>query len=187
MTTNKLTALVKKVEELRQTMKTQGKIALQEDFVEFFGKHPMAKAVVWTQYTPYFNDGDACVFRLNEPELKVYLDKVTDDVAKYLGKDPDEDDEDSDEEDDYRHGDGCALSALTSIADVDCDPRWDTCKRLGVDHRSLLPSEQSLVDDFIALRKNLGSIDEVLETVLGDHCLVRATRDGFEVTEYDHD
>jgi hypothetical protein len=26
-------------------------------------------AVRWTQYTPYFNDGDACVFRVNDPSV----------------------------------------------------------------------------------------------------------------------
>lgn len=29
---------------------------------EFMEKHPAIKAVGWAQYTPYFNDGDACVF-----------------------------------------------------------------------------------------------------------------------------
>lgn len=32
---------------------------------EFMKAHPTVKQVKWTQYTPYFNDGDTCTFRLN--------------------------------------------------------------------------------------------------------------------------
>jgi hypothetical protein len=33
---------------------------------EFMRAHPAIKAVGWSQYTPYFNDGDACTFRVND-------------------------------------------------------------------------------------------------------------------------
>lgn len=32
-------------------------------FKEFFNDNPKIKEVKWTQYTPYFNDGDTCTFR----------------------------------------------------------------------------------------------------------------------------
>jgi hypothetical protein len=182
---NKLTVLVKKITELRETMKREGKEALKEAFVEFFDKHPEAKEILWTQYTPYFNDGDACTFSKHSAELKVYPSKVAEDVAKLLGINS-EDNLDGDESD-YGYGESCAADRLESLKDFDADSRWDRCKRMGVEHRALTASEKSLVKDFRTLDKNLDSISEVLETVLGDHCLVRATRDGFEVTEYDHD
>jgi hypothetical protein len=31
----------------------------------FMKEHPNIKAIGWQQYTPYFNDGDECVFRYN--------------------------------------------------------------------------------------------------------------------------
>jgi hypothetical protein len=34
---------------------------------EFIKANPQVEQVYWTQYTPYFNDGDPCVFRVNEP------------------------------------------------------------------------------------------------------------------------
>lgn len=34
---------------------------------EFIKQNPEVKAVKWTQYTPYFNDGDACTFCVNDP------------------------------------------------------------------------------------------------------------------------
>lgn len=33
-------------------------------------KHDFVKQVSWTQYTPYFNDGDICEFRINKPEVE---------------------------------------------------------------------------------------------------------------------
>lgn len=36
---------------------------------EFVKSNPQVKAVKWTQYTPYFNDGDTCTFGINAPEF----------------------------------------------------------------------------------------------------------------------
>lgn len=40
--------------------KAQKKI--KEIFTAFWEKNPAIKAVIWTQYAPYFNDGDPCTF-----------------------------------------------------------------------------------------------------------------------------
>lgn len=41
--------------------------SLKERFKQFFDKHSdKVGALTWTQYTPYFNDGDECVFHMNE-------------------------------------------------------------------------------------------------------------------------
>jgi 5'-deoxynucleotidase YfbR-like HD superfamily hydrolase len=38
---------------------------------QIFEENPEILLVSWTQYTPYFNDGDPCVFRVNEPCIAV--------------------------------------------------------------------------------------------------------------------
>jgi hypothetical protein len=50
----------------REAAKTGTQAALKEAFKEVFAAHPGLKAVKWTQYTPYFNDGDACVFGVHD-------------------------------------------------------------------------------------------------------------------------
>lgn len=65
--TNKIAEQNAKLEEMRKAhMKS-----IQTDFNEiiklFFDECPKIQAVIWTQYTPYFNDGDECVFSVNEP------------------------------------------------------------------------------------------------------------------------
>lgn len=51
--------------DAEKLMQEKGKDALQEMFSEFFKKNPTVEAVHWSQYTPYFNDGDACNFSVN--------------------------------------------------------------------------------------------------------------------------
>ena len=34
-------------------------------------EHPLAESVKWNQYTPYFNDGDACEFSIYSAAVKV--------------------------------------------------------------------------------------------------------------------
>lgn len=53
--------LIKRINE-----STQEQI-FDELFKPFFRKYgDTVKSVVWSQYTPYFNDGDACTFSINE-------------------------------------------------------------------------------------------------------------------------
>lgn len=54
--------LLKKVEDARNEVAERAKGAVASLFRMFFMKHPEVKAIGWTQYTPYFNDGEACVF-----------------------------------------------------------------------------------------------------------------------------
>jgi hypothetical protein len=57
-------------QDLQLRLKEQGKLAFQEHLKEFFEKNPEVESLRWTQYTPYFNDGDECHFRVNEMTAK---------------------------------------------------------------------------------------------------------------------
>lgn len=50
-----------------------------------FEKYPSVEKIRWAQYTPYFNDGDECVFRANVEELAINDDEM------YEGSDENED------------------------------------------------------------------------------------------------
>lgn len=39
-----------------------------------FGAHPLLESVTWRQYTPYFNDGDECVFGVDRDSFQVVYD-----------------------------------------------------------------------------------------------------------------
>jgi hypothetical protein len=47
---------------LRKSYQERSQSILKEMFKLFFDENPEAKVVGWRQYTPYFNDGEECVF-----------------------------------------------------------------------------------------------------------------------------
>lgn len=60
--------IIKMKDDYKALIKAEGEIALKEFMREFFERaEGKISAVTWRQYTPYFNDGDACEFSVHEP------------------------------------------------------------------------------------------------------------------------
>lgn len=87
-------ALKAQMEELRK----EAAAAMKPMLIAFMNETPQVKAVKWTQYTPYFNDGDACTFSVNDPEF--YFE--------------------GDDQEDEGHG-------IWSIGRADCGPKPEQC------------------------------------------------------------
>ncbi len=66
--------ILQKKELMRKT-----KVLFDVALVELFAKYPALESFSWTQYTPYFNDGDSCEFSANVDYPKVN-DVYTDDM-----------------------------------------------------------------------------------------------------------
>lgn len=58
----KLNELSTAMEAARKAAMEHGAAVLKEAMTEFFTTHPKVLGIRWRQYTPYFNDGDECVF-----------------------------------------------------------------------------------------------------------------------------
>lgn len=67
----KIKEVTKKFEDLRKEVAKLGKAAFVEEFQPLFKKYPQVLAVQWNQYTPSWNDGDACTFGVNTARIKV--------------------------------------------------------------------------------------------------------------------
>lgn len=52
-------------------LKEQGEAAVKDAFKDLFDAYPELRSVVWTQYTPYFNDGDTCEFSVREFDITI--------------------------------------------------------------------------------------------------------------------
>ncbi len=61
-----LSELSGKRKQIEEAAREQAKAILAPGLQKFMEAHPDIKAIGWTQYTPYFNDGDPCVFGINE-------------------------------------------------------------------------------------------------------------------------
>lgn len=55
---------VEKIEQARAEATKQAKETLGPALQQFLKDNPEVKSVAWSQYTPYFNDGEPCVFRI---------------------------------------------------------------------------------------------------------------------------
>lgn len=58
--------LVSGIEEAKARVRDAGKKAAAALFKRFFEEYPHVKALGWTQYTPYHNDGNPCEFGVGE-------------------------------------------------------------------------------------------------------------------------
>jgi hypothetical protein len=67
--------LKRQIKEAQDNIRTQAQGVLKSVFADFFVKYPDVYAIGWTQYTPYFNDGDACIFRVGE--ICLYLSQAS--------------------------------------------------------------------------------------------------------------
>jgi hypothetical protein len=72
---DKITSKIAEKNAELESLKKKYMQELQGEFNEiiklFFEECPKVQALVWTQYTPYFNDGDECIFSVNEPYFVV--------------------------------------------------------------------------------------------------------------------
>lgn len=81
--TEQYQALRAERDALTAQLKDVAKLAFREQSEALFAAHPGLQAFCWRQYTPYFNDGEPCVFSAN-----------TDSLTLRFAGDSEEDDED---------------------------------------------------------------------------------------------
>ena len=53
-------------EKYYKELEEEAKAVVFEEFKKIFVKYPHLTAIKWSQYTPYFNDGDECTFGVND-------------------------------------------------------------------------------------------------------------------------
>jgi hypothetical protein len=59
--------LQEQINELNNQMREKSKELMKEAFRDFLGKYDeVVENIYWTQYTPHFNDGEACEFGVND-------------------------------------------------------------------------------------------------------------------------
>ena len=59
-------SLVNEYNNIKAELTEKVKNSLSALFQEVFERYPEITVIKWTQYTPYFNDGDTCEFYVNE-------------------------------------------------------------------------------------------------------------------------
>ena len=63
---SRFNSLIAEQQALRSKFQADAQAMFKESLKIFFDMNPGVTALLWTQYTPYFNDGDTCIFSVND-------------------------------------------------------------------------------------------------------------------------
>jgi hypothetical protein len=141
-----LESVNKQKKELEKKIQSEGQALLKGMFKEFFHNHPEAKAIVWTQYTPYWSDGEDCIFSVNTPILVAHVGAIQNDVLKLLRRkawteNDVPDDEPYEDKNIFDNEDACVSVILDMINSSNtCEPSYYSHDRTeaGIARRRLL-------------------------------------------------
>lgn len=166
---SKFDQLIAEQQELQKKFQEQGQALFKETFKEFFAKNPGVKAVIWTQYTPYFNDGDECIFSVNQPTYTNAEGDDLDDVHAYGEYD----------------GENEAVWASDDINyTLTCDREYykEEAEKIRSGGAIDLPS-----CNLLSQMLQSSEMESIMKAMFDDHSQVIATVEGFNVQEYEHD
>lgn len=140
-----------------------------ETFKEFFALNPGVTAVKWAQYTPYFNDGEACVFGVGDVTFTNAPKEELENISawgEYDGED----------------------ETVWAVSNIKYTMTADSAY-YKEDQEKIKAAGGVDVESCSALERMIGSdvMEDVLLAMFDDHATVVATRDGFDVEEYEHD
>lgn len=161
MSMEKLAELRAQVEEARRQMKDAAQNVVKDGTAEIFENYgDIVHSFGWRQYTPYFNDGDACEFSMHELFVIAHADLETAEHG---------------EESDWLYEGSPAFQEYSYSGDVSrvvgelADERYIEAKQ----------ACQSIYD---ALATN-----DLAKDVFGDHVKVIFTPEGVDVEDYHHE
>ena len=153
--------------ELKRKFQEQAQEMFKDITKEFFDNNPGIQAIVWTQYTPYFNDGETCVFNVNDP---TFTNSPNGEDVSPWGEYEGEDD---------------TIWACQSVSDILKSDR----EYYAEDKRRIVEAggvDGDLCDAFDRMLLS-SEMEDVFLAMFGDHVKVTATRDGFDIDDYEHD
>lgn len=170
-----LQSFTKSYEEAKEKLAIETKNAIIPTIKAFLEEIPEFQSVVWTQYTPYFNDGDTCTFSVHEPKFLTGNDEADDDVYEgsfFSSLEPSE----------YQLKEIANNGRYAEEYKKD-HQKWNlVVEEYGEDRiKTILEMEQKFSEWFNSL-----DYDAML-SAFGDHVQITVTKEGVDIDEYSHD
>lgn len=176
----------KEIAEIRTKFKEAFKSQFKDITKQFFEENPEIKCITWSQFTPYFNDGEPCVFGVGE--------------VKFLKKFDKEEKLNSDEyefDDDY-------VDFVVDTGSLAFDLEWaqkqyDRYKDSEYEQtaqnykeeinriKNASEREKELYENCVSFEELIQSNEDMMEEIFDDHVSVYITPDEIIVEGYDHD
>ena len=157
-----LTEIRKKQAEIKEMQKELQKKSAEiflSSFKKLFEENPMLKSFGWTQYTPYFNDGDTCYFSSNTDYL--WINGENEDDASWSQE-----------------------KKVISWGKYNNEKRAYE-GRIEQNNPDYIPE---LVEASAKVKKFLSVFDEdFYKLQFGDHTRITVTENGIDTEDYEHD
>lgn len=149
----------KEIAKLKAEAQQMASDAFDNFCKEIFEKHPKIESFGWSQYTPYFNDGDTCTFSANTDYISINGEYVDD--SKWVNE--------------------------TTVVDWGTWNRElriyeGRVEVPNLDYDAELAKGSDEVTEFLRNFDN-----DFYITRFGDHAEITVTKDGVDVDEYEHD
>ena len=140
-----------------EKIKETGEKAVKSAIRNFTEKYSEVEGIRWEQYTPYFNDGESCLFSVGE--IRIRLGAMPSDAGDY--------------------SDG--------YMDVTDFKRWYEKNSALDAAVFGPERYKELTTDFKKFVHLMGSNDDALEAAFGDHVKITVTNGKIVVDDYEHD
>ena len=149
----------KEIAKLKAEAQQMASDAFDNFCKEIFEKHPKIESFGWSQYTPYFNDGDTCTFSANTDYISINGEYVDD--SKWVNE--------------------------TTVVDWGTWNRElriyeGRVEVPNLDYDAELAKGSDEVTEFLRNFDN-----DFYITRFGDHAEITVSKDGVDVDEYEHD
>lgn len=168
-----------KIKELQDQAAKTSQEVFKSSLKQFFDAVPEIQSIVWRQYTPYFNDGDSCEFSVHDANF-------------YSSPDGTDEDDEEDGWDAYNPFDKPSDYVYRNAKDE--NNRYRSEYQAQIDKYDARVAQvgaeridqiQRAIQDVRNLFRTIN--DEYFMMMFGDHVRIVATKDGFQVDEFDHD
>ena len=160
-------ALIEEQRALKAKFQTEAQAMFKETMKEFFDKNPGISALKWSQFTPYFNDGDACEFNVNDVYFTNASPEELDNVNHYG----------------VYEGEDETVWVVPSM-------KYTLSSKYHAEDAAKIRAAGGVdVDSCQLIDKMIQSseMEDIMMEMFGDHVIITATRDGFDVNDYEHD
>ena len=149
----------KEIAKLKAEAQQMASDAFDSFCKEIFEKHPKIESFGWSQFTPYFNDGDTCTFSVNTDYISINGEYVDD--SKWVNE--------------------------TTVVDWgtwnrDLRVYEGRVEVPNLDYDAELAKGSDEITEFLRNFDN-----DFYITRFGDHAEITVTKDGVDVDEYEHD
>lgn len=169
---SKVNEFRQKMEEMQKKVAKMGADELHKAFLPLFDKNPKLESLTWTQYTPYFNDGDECVFSVNVDYLSAVYGGVKYDGVNVVKKE-------------YSYTPYKATEPKVVLPGVKLALEEGG---KGLDLLKGTEEGDNMMEAIAALQGLLDGLgDDLCRTIWGNHVEVTLSREGFTTEDYDHE